>query len=111
MLPAEVNVSVTGILPIAYGTSGLNIVPIAQCKGDATPYKEGAGTFVLTGPAAAQPSGTVPSGGVPGASSTGSGHTGGPTIISNTNGAVSMAPSSASLSLVVAAVAFLFNAL
>ncbi|GJJ70977.1 peptidoglycan-N-acetylglucosamine deacetylase [Entomortierella parvispora] len=109
LLPAEVNVSITGILPIAYGTPGLTIVPIAQCRGDAAPYKEGAGTFVLTGPATPQPSvsGTVPAG--PGASATGTGHTGGPTIISN--GAIYLTAASTPLSLIVAAVAFISNAL
>ncbi|KAF9947652.1 chitin deacetylase [Mortierella alpina] len=47
LLPAEVNVSLTGILPIAYATKGLTMEPIAQCLNDAKPYKEGAGTFKL----------------------------------------------------------------
>ncbi|KAG0370649.1 hypothetical protein BC939DRAFT_180404 [Gamsiella multidivaricata] len=51
LFPQEVNVSVSGILPIAYATKGLDIMPIAKCLGDAKPYKEGAGTFVLGGPA------------------------------------------------------------
>ncbi|KAF9981029.1 chitin deacetylase [Mortierella antarctica] len=47
LLPAEVNVSLTGILPIAYATKGLTMEPIAQCLNDGKPYKEGAGTFKL----------------------------------------------------------------
>lgn len=47
MFPAEVNVSITGILPLAYADTSLTMMPIARCLGDAKPYKEGAGTFVL----------------------------------------------------------------
>ncbi|KAF9914449.1 chitin deacetylase [Lobosporangium transversale] len=43
----EVDVSVNGILPIAYSTKGLVMQPIAQCLGDGKPYKEGVGSFVL----------------------------------------------------------------
>ncbi|KAG0004109.1 chitin deacetylase [Modicella reniformis] len=43
----EVDVSINGILPIAYTTKGLVMEPIAQCLGDGKPYKEGAGTFKL----------------------------------------------------------------
>ncbi|KAG0004206.1 chitin deacetylase [Entomortierella chlamydospora] len=54
----EVNVSITGILPAAFTTSGLTIQPIAQCLNDAKPYKEGAGTFQL-GAGNGSSSGTV----------------------------------------------------
>jgi len=47
LFPAEVNVSITGILPLAYADTSLTMMPIARCLGDAKPYKEGAGTFVL----------------------------------------------------------------
>lgn len=47
VFPQEVNVSISGILPVAYQTKGLTIQPIAQCLGDGKPYKEGAGTFQL----------------------------------------------------------------
>ncbi|KAF9987502.1 hypothetical protein BGZ75_000545 [Mortierella antarctica] len=47
VLPAEVNVAVNGILPIAYATKSLTMEPIAQCLNDGKPYKEGAGTFKL----------------------------------------------------------------
>ncbi|KAG0224186.1 hypothetical protein B0O80DRAFT_483996 [Mortierella sp. GBAus27b] len=56
LYPQEVNVSISGILPIAYSTKGLVMQPIAQCIGDAKPYKEGAGTFVI-------PAGSTPSSG------------------------------------------------
>ena len=51
MYSAEVNVSISGILPLAYAAKTLVVEPIAKCIGDATPYKEGAGTFVLGAPA------------------------------------------------------------
>lgn len=47
VFPAEVNVSITGILPLAYADTALTMMPIARCLGDAKPYKEGAGTFTL----------------------------------------------------------------
>ncbi|KAF9354143.1 chitin deacetylase [Mortierella sp. AD094] len=47
LFPQEVDVSTTGILPVAYTTNGLVIQPIAQCLNDGKPYKEGAGTFQL----------------------------------------------------------------
>ncbi|KAF9298257.1 chitin deacetylase [Mortierella antarctica] len=47
LFPAEVNVSLTGILPLAYADKALTMMPIARCIGDAKPYKEGAGTFSL----------------------------------------------------------------
>ncbi|KAF9583247.1 chitin deacetylase [Lunasporangiospora selenospora] len=43
----EVDVALTGILPIAYTTKGLAMQPIAQCLNDPKPYKEGAGSFKL----------------------------------------------------------------
>ncbi|KAI8597508.1 carbohydrate esterase family 4 protein [Dissophora ornata] len=43
----EVDVSINGILPIAYSTKGLIMQPIAQCLNDPNPYKEGTGTFKL----------------------------------------------------------------
>ncbi|KAF9928751.1 chitin deacetylase [Linnemannia zychae] len=47
LFPEEVDVSVNGILPIAYATKNLVMQPIPQCLGDAKPYLEGAGTFKL----------------------------------------------------------------
>ncbi|KAK3808455.1 MAG: carbohydrate esterase family 4 protein [Benniella sp.] len=47
LFPQEVDVSINGILPVAYATKGLTMQPIAQCLGDGKPYKEGAGTFQL----------------------------------------------------------------
>ncbi|KAG0265076.1 chitin deacetylase [Mortierella polycephala] len=47
LFPQEVDVSINGILPIAYATKGLVMEPIAQCLNDGKPYKEGAGTFKL----------------------------------------------------------------
>ncbi|KAI1316394.1 chitin deacetylase [Mortierella claussenii] len=47
LFPQEVDVSVNGILPIAYATKNLVMQPIAQCLGDGKPYKEGAGSFKL----------------------------------------------------------------
>ncbi|KAG0370648.1 hypothetical protein BC939DRAFT_503791 [Gamsiella multidivaricata] len=47
LFPQEVNVSVNGILPIAYATKNLIMQPIVQCLNDGKPYKEGAGTFKL----------------------------------------------------------------
>ncbi|KAF9909256.1 chitin deacetylase [Linnemannia zychae] len=43
--PQEVDVALNGILPLAYATKGLTMMPVAKCLGDATPYLEGAGTF------------------------------------------------------------------
>ncbi|KAF8926739.1 hypothetical protein EDD21DRAFT_174662 [Dissophora ornata] len=51
LFPQEVDVAITGILPLAYADKTLIMEPIAKCIGDATPYKEGAGTFVLGAPA------------------------------------------------------------
>jgi len=62
VFPAEVNVSINGILPLAYADTALTMMPIAKCIGDATPYKEGAGTFVLGSPAAAPSAGASGSG-------------------------------------------------
>ncbi|KAF8982459.1 chitin deacetylase [Entomortierella lignicola] len=62
LFPQEVNVSITGILPIAYGDKSLVIEPIAKCIGDATPYKEGAGTFVIGAPANNQTTGIIGTG-------------------------------------------------
>lgn len=45
MFPEEVNVSINGVLPVAYATKGLLMQPIAQCLNDGKPYREGAGTF------------------------------------------------------------------
>jgi len=53
LFPEEVNVSINGILPIAYATKNLVMQPIPQCLGDAKPYLEGAGSFKLIGDAAA----------------------------------------------------------
>ncbi|KAG0222348.1 chitin deacetylase [Mortierella sp. GBA43] len=47
LFPEEVDVSLNGILPIAYATKSLSMQPIAQCLSDGKPYKEGAGTFKL----------------------------------------------------------------
>ncbi|KAF9909257.1 chitin deacetylase [Linnemannia zychae] len=49
LFPEEVDVSVNGILPIAYATKNLVMQPIPQCLGDAKPYLEGAGSFKLIG--------------------------------------------------------------
>ncbi|KAG0297724.1 chitin deacetylase [Linnemannia gamsii] len=45
LFPEEVNVSINGVLPVAYATKGLLMQPIAQCLNDGKPYREGAGTF------------------------------------------------------------------
>lgn len=37
--------ALNGILPLAYATKGLTMMPVAKCIGDSTPYLEGAGTF------------------------------------------------------------------
>ncbi|KAF9906681.1 chitin deacetylase [Linnemannia zychae] len=58
LFPAEVNVSIDGILPIAFADKALKMMPIARCLGDAKPYKEGAGTFSLNGAPAASSSTT-----------------------------------------------------
>ncbi|KAG0318635.1 chitin deacetylase [Dissophora globulifera] len=50
LFPQEVNVSITGILPLAYADKALIMEPIAKCVNDATPYKEGAGTFQVNAP-------------------------------------------------------------
>ncbi|KAF9433639.1 chitin deacetylase [Entomortierella beljakovae] len=47
LFPEEVDVSINGILPVAFQTKDLVIQPIAQCLDDPHPYKEGAGTFVF----------------------------------------------------------------
>ncbi|KAF8927884.1 carbohydrate esterase family 4 protein [Dissophora ornata] len=75
LFPQEVDVSITGILPLAYKDSGLSIVPIAQCRNDATPYKEGAGSFKLQHNSTSSPN---------------SGSTG-PTVI-NPNAATALSP-------------------
>ncbi|KAF9979109.1 chitin deacetylase [Actinomortierella ambigua] len=49
LFPEEVNVSINGILPIAFQTKGLTMQPVPQCIGDAKPYKEGAGSFQFIG--------------------------------------------------------------
>ncbi|GJJ70978.1 peptidoglycan-N-acetylglucosamine deacetylase [Entomortierella parvispora] len=48
LFPQEVDVSINGVLPIAYTTKGLTMEPIAQCLSDPKPYKEGAGSFKLS---------------------------------------------------------------
>ncbi|KAF9324095.1 chitin deacetylase [Linnemannia elongata] len=93
LFPAEVNVSINGILPIAFADKSLKMMPIARCLGDAKPYKEGAGTFSLNGSPAAPASssaasgthtGTAAAGGSTGTSTAGaSTSSGGPTIINN----------------------------
>ncbi|KAF9161448.1 chitin deacetylase [Actinomortierella ambigua] len=65
LFPEEVNVSVNGILPIAFQTKGLTMQPIPQCIGDAKPYKEGAGTFKFVG----TPNNTSSGGSTPGGNS------------------------------------------
>ncbi|KAG0270884.1 chitin deacetylase [Linnemannia exigua] len=47
LFPEEVNVSINGVLPVAYSTKRLVMQPIAQCLNDGKPYKEGAGAFKL----------------------------------------------------------------
>ncbi|KAG0229163.1 chitin deacetylase [Actinomortierella wolfii] len=59
LFPQEVDVAIKGILPVAFATKGLTIQPIAQCLGDAKPYKEGAGTFPGGG------NGTLPTSTIP----------------------------------------------
>ncbi|KAG0287032.1 chitin deacetylase [Linnemannia gamsii] len=51
LFPEEVDVSLNGILPIAYATKGLVMQPIPQCLSDGKPYLEGAGSFKLVGDA------------------------------------------------------------
>ncbi|KAI1316393.1 chitin deacetylase [Mortierella claussenii] len=106
LFPQEVNVSITGILPLAYADKALTIEPIAKCIGDGKPYKEGAGTFVLGGPANNQTTG--------GASGTATGTatgTPGPTVVGKPSGANAILPATghgimvAGSSLVMAAVA------
>ncbi|KAF9118345.1 chitin deacetylase [Mortierella sp. 14UC] len=84
LFPAEVNVSIDGILPIAFADKALKMMPIARCLGDAKPYKEGAGTFSLNGAPAA--STTTTSGAAAGHSGTSAGasaSTGGPNVLGN----------------------------
>ncbi|KAG0276157.1 chitin deacetylase [Linnemannia exigua] len=57
--PQEVDVALTGILPIAYATKGLTMMPVAKCLGDATPYLEGAGTFVGSNTTTTTPTSSV----------------------------------------------------
>ncbi|CAO3572022.1 unnamed protein product [Mortierella alpina] len=45
LFPEEVDVAITGILPLAYAKKPLTMAPIASCLGDAEPYKQGGGTF------------------------------------------------------------------
>ena len=47
VFPQEVDVSINGVLPIAYTTKGLTMQPNVQCLNDPKPYKEGAGSFKL----------------------------------------------------------------
>lgn len=63
VFPQEVDVSVTGVLPLAFADKTLVMEPIAKCIGDGKPYKEGAGTFVLGGAAAPSASGASASAG------------------------------------------------
>jgi len=84
LFPQEVDVSVNGVLPLAFADKTLVMEPIAKCIGDGKPYKEGAGTFVLGGAAAPAVSGSSASAGA-GASATVSGSAGaaaptGPTV-------------------------------
>ena len=91
LFPQEVDVAINGVLPIAYQTKTLSMQPIAQCLGDAKPYKEGAGTFVLG------------AGAVPSASSSGSPT--GPSIApggKSTSAAVSLSAASSGSALVAA---------
>ncbi|KAG0270885.1 chitin deacetylase [Linnemannia exigua] len=87
LFPAEVNVSINGILPIAFADKALKMMPIARCMGDAKPYKEGAGTFSLAGSpassttsAATGHSGTATAGGATATSGSASASTGGPNV-------------------------------
>ncbi|KAF8926738.1 hypothetical protein EDD21DRAFT_174677 [Dissophora ornata] len=59
LFPQEVNVSINGILPIAYATKNLVMQPIAQCLSDGKPYKEGAGTFQLVAGTSGSTSGST----------------------------------------------------
>ncbi|KAF9354144.1 chitin deacetylase [Mortierella sp. AD094] len=105
LFPQEVNVSITGILPLAYQDKSLIIEPIAKCIGDGKPYKEGAGTFVLGAPANNQSTGIVGTG-LPSSTGTATGtatvtgtHTSvssvTPTVIGNPSSALSVATSNA----------------
>ncbi|KAK3838148.1 MAG: family 4 carbohydrate esterase [Linnemannia gamsii] len=95
LFPAEVNVSIDGILPIAFADKALKMMPIARCLGDAKPYKEGAGTFSLAGSpassttsAAAGHSGTATAGGATVTSGGASASTGGPNVHINSASSV-----------------------
>ncbi|GJJ77855.1 peptidoglycan-N-acetylglucosamine deacetylase [Entomortierella parvispora] len=101
LFPQEVNVSINGILPLAYADTALTMMPIAKCVGDAAPYKEGAGTFVLGGPAASPSAGSLP-----GATGSNSGGAAGPTVVSSgkSSDALSLMSQSAPLVMTVAAV-------
>ncbi|KAF8931646.1 chitin deacetylase [Haplosporangium gracile] len=94
LFPAEVNVSIDGILPIAYADKSLKMMPIARCMGDAKPYKEGAGTFSLAGSPAAAASSSVSTasgthsstaavGGSTATVAAGASTSGGPTVLNN----------------------------
>ncbi|KAF9300647.1 chitin deacetylase [Mortierella antarctica] len=78
LFPQEVDVSVNGVLPLAFADKSLVMEPIAKCIGDGKPYKEGAGTFVLGGTPA--PAGASSAAG-------GSGSTGTSTTVSGSAGA------------------------
>jgi hypothetical protein len=92
LFPQEVDVAINGVLPIAYTTKGLTMMPIAQCLNDPKPYKEGAGTFVIP---------------ANNATSTTTGSTSTPSVVGskNTNDAVSLSMASTTGSAVMAAVA------
>ncbi|KAF9921012.1 chitin deacetylase [Linnemannia zychae] len=109
LFPAEVNVSVSGILPLAYADKALTMMPIARCIGDAKPYKEGAGTFSLNGSPAASGNSTAPvtnSTGHSGSSTASAGSsstTGGPQVHGNS---ASTLITTSSLSAMVVALIF-----
>jgi hypothetical protein len=115
VFPAEVNVSINGVLPIAFAQKSLKMMPIARCLGDAKPYKEGAGTFSLAGSPAASSSaaasgshsGTATAGGSTSTASAGtSTSSGGPKIIGNSAVSLIAGTSGASALMVGSAVVF-----
>ncbi|KAG0051690.1 chitin deacetylase [Gryganskiella cystojenkinii] len=103
LFSAEVNVSISGILPLAYADKALTMEPIAKCVGDGKPYKEGAGTFVL-GPVT---SGSTTPTGANGASPSNAGKSNAAAGISSESAAPwVMTAAAAGASLMMAAVGF-----
>ncbi|KAG0350872.1 hypothetical protein BC939DRAFT_458361 [Gamsiella multidivaricata] len=97
LFPQEVNVSITGILPLAYADKSLIIEPIAKCVGDAKPYKEGAGTFVLGGSASNTTATVSGSSGSSGTTTGSSGASSGPTVVAKPSSALNNAVANSGL--------------